>query len=264
MRNLTLGQYLPRDSVIHRLDPRSKFLFFLVLVSFFILFNSIETHLAGLLVLFILMIMAKLHLVNLLTLVRTFRLFFYITFLVHLIFTPAEGGYQWHWFSVSLEGAWNGLLFSLRLFLLVFSGALLTWTTQPIEFTNALERFLEPLNRRGIPVRNFTLMMMIALRFIPTMIDEIENTRKAQLARGARFGGGLLKRIKALLPLIIPLFAQSFRRAETLSLALEVRAYTPDHPRTYYKPLKYHTGDWILTLLTGSLLTGLVYFKMTF
>ncbi|MBN2542775.1 energy-coupling factor transporter transmembrane protein EcfT [bacterium] len=262
MKNISLGKYIPGDSIIHKMDPRSKVVSFFVIILFFILFNRIVSHIAGFVILLLIMFIAGLSMKNLLGLLKTFRLFFYITFLVHLLFTEGEGGYSWLWFNVSFHGAYNGLLFSLRLFLLLFSGALLTWTTQPMEFTNSLEKMLSPLKLFKVPVRDFSLMMMIALRFIPTMLDEIEITKRAQMARGAKFEGGLFKKIKSLVPLIIPLFAQSFRRAETLALALEARAYTSDHERTYYKPLHFNAFDWVVTLGSCFCLLFFLYVKM--
>jgi energy-coupling factor transport system permease protein len=243
MSQIAIGQYIPGNSIIHRLDPRAKLLF--VFAFMFVIFFANNAPTYGLLYLFCLVmiglsrISAKLFLGAmkpvLFLIVLTSCLHLLLThggrpILITPIFTVYEGGVQ------------QAIFISSRFLILVVTASLLSFTTSSIDLTDALERLLNPLKRIRVPVHELALMMSIALRFIPTLWEETEKIKKAQIARGAELeSGNLFKRLKSYIPIFIPLFLSAFRRAEELALAMESRAYRGGVGRTKYR---LHTYSW--------------------
>jgi energy-coupling factor transport system permease protein len=185
------------------------------------------------------------------TILRNLRPFIYLflfTFCLHSLLTPGKPIETLRVFNVAptAEGAREGAFFLLRLAFLVITASLLSLTTAPIELADGLERLLRPFSRIGFPAHEMTMMTMIALRFIPTLIDETERLKKAQLARGASFEGGLLTKAKRLLPLLVPLFLSAFRKADTLALAMEVRGYSGGEGRTSFTVLQFKRRDYLV------------------
>ncbi len=261
LRDITLGQYVATDSPVHRLDPRTKFLlvFLLmlaVLVSHEFLFYALVT---GFLVAVTLLAKLPGRLV-----LRNFRPFFWLVLLtvcLHIFFTRTGtvlfclGAVQ-----VTSEGVAKGVFFSYRLLILIVTAALLTLTTSPMELVDGIEKLLKPFQRIRVPSHELAMMTSIALRFIPTLVDEAERLRKAQLARGASFSGGPLRRIKSLLPLVVPLFVSAFHRADQLAVAMESRCYQGGEGRTSFKELKLHRPDLLsLGVVFLLLVTGVVW-----
>ena len=195
-------------------------------------------------------ILAKLNPVLLLKNLRAFWVLFLLTFFVHALFTPGRIIWRIPWVTlyVTEEGFYYGIFYSLRLGILISLANLLTLTTSPMDLTDALERFLKPFRRFGVPSHEIGMMFSISLRFIPILIDEAERIRKAQLSRGARHEGNIFHKIRSIVPLIIPLFLSAFRRAHDLALAMDARCYQGGANRTSYYLLKFKKIDGLAFL----------------
>ncbi|NGQ97216.1 energy-coupling factor transporter transmembrane protein EcfT [Brevibacillus sp. SYP-B805] len=248
VQNVAIGQYVPGDSFVHRLDPRSKLLFVVFFALLVFLANNPLTYAILLLFLAIAVAASQIpasFLVNGLKPVWFILLF---TVLLHLLMT--KGGtvlFRWGWLSIEEEGVRQAIYVSLRLGLLVLGGSLLTLTTSPIDLTDGMERLFSPLKRVGVPVHEIALMLSIALRFIPTLLEETDKIMKAQMARGADLETGhMLKRAKNIIPVVIPLFISAFRRAEELALAMEARGYRGGEGRTRLRQLAFSWRDGVL------------------
>lgn len=233
--DITIGQYLPGNSVIHKLDPRVKIL--LLIVSIVILFvaNNLAAFaflvLVTLLYIWLTKIPFKLY-------VRGLRPLFIIicfTAVINLFTGSGEPLVTFWIFKITSAGIQNAVSMVVRIMLLVITTTMLTYTTSPVVLTSGVERLLSPLAKIKIPVHEFSMMITIALRFIPTLLEETEKIINAQKARGADFeSGGLIKRAKALIPILIPLFVSAFRRADELAVAMECRCYTGGENRTHF------------------------------
>ena len=245
LENITLGQYIPGNSPLHRMDPRAKILLTVLLITAVFLAGSFISY--GILFLFVAGA-AYLSKVNLKFIVKGVKPIFYIillTFFINLFFNGGQTVLiKWGFLTITKEGLLSATFMALRLILLVFSTQLLTLTTSPIALTDGLERLLKPLAKIGFPAHELAMMMSIALRFIPTLMEETDKIMKAQMARGADFeSGNLLNRAKAMLPLLVPLFVSAFRRADELALAMEARCYRGGDNRTRMKVLKFTQVD---------------------
>lgn len=245
MRNLLLGQYVYRKSFVHSLDPRTKLLATLALMTG--LMATRHPLGLGLYCAFWLFTVRQSRLPLSLTLrnVRAFTWLLLLTFLAQVFFTSGRILFEVPYLGldVTAQGLENGALYALRLALLIAYAALLTLTTSPIELADALERLLRPLQRLRVPVRDLVMMMTLSLRFIPILLDEAERIRMAQLSRGARFTGSFRARIQGVVPLVVPLFISAFRRAEELALAMEARCYHGGTNRTTYRELVFRPRD---------------------
>ncbi|WP_026678070.1 energy-coupling factor transporter transmembrane component T family protein [Fictibacillus gelatini] len=248
LENVIIGQYVPGRSILHRLDPRSKLISVFLFVFIVFLANNWVTY--GLLGLFtaVAIVVSQVPLRFLYKGLRPILIIVLFTFALHIFMT--KGGallFQFGWLKIYEQGVVQGSFISFRLIFLVLVTSLLTLTTTPIDITDGLEQLLGPLKRIKLPVHEFALMMSIALRFIPTLLKETEKIMKAQMARGVEFTSGPIKeRIKAFIPLLVPLFISSFKRAEELALAMEARGYRGGEGRTKLRILKWGMGDSIL------------------
>jgi energy-coupling factor transport system permease protein len=245
-KGLVLGQYVPVDSAVHRLDPRTKILATVFLLA--LLFALREF--AGLAVLTaFLAVVALIARIGFRYLLRGLRpLLWLLVFAVVLqVFFGEPGGHpvaEWGPVVVTRENLSQAAFYGWRLLLLVLDTTLMTLVTSPMEFTDGLERLLRPLRRVGVPAHDLAMMMTIALRFIPTLLEEAERIMKAQMARGAEFArGSLPARARALLPLLVPLFVSAFRRADALAVAMEARCYRGGEQRTRMRALELHIRD---------------------
>lgn len=258
--SMIIGQYVPGNSLIHKLDPRTKLIviFFYVIVVFFA--NNAASY--GLLSAFVLISLINTRIPIRYILKGLTPIWFLIlfTFILHLFVTKdGEVIYQIFNFKIYSGGVQQGLMISLRFGLLIFMTSLLTLTTTPIEITDAIEALLFPLNKVKFPVHELALMMSISLRFIPTLMQETDKISKAQASRGVDFRTGPIKeRIKAIVPLLVPLFISAFKRAEELAMAMESRGYQGGEGRSKLRELKFHVKDYLIfglfVLLTISLL----------
>lgn len=246
MKNITLGQYYPSNSAIHRADPRVKLIVALLLIVTSFICNSALSF-AGLLALIItLIIVSKIPFKIILRAIRPLMIILIFTMLINILWTSGEYLLVEFWIiKIYAEGIKNAVYMLIRIFsLIVGSTVLVTYTTTPISLTDAIESLLSPLKKIKIPVHDFAMMMTIALRFIPTLVDETEKIMAAQKARGADFSSGsLIKRAKALIPILIPLFVSSFRRADELATAMECRCYRGGEGRTRLKVQKCSGAD---------------------
>ncbi len=244
LRDITLGQYYQTDSVIHRLDPRVKLVTTLCyIISLFIVDNWIGYVIAGI---FLLMVI-KLSKVPFKFMVRGMKsIVFLLVFaaVFNLFLTPGEPVLEFWKLSITKEGIRLALLMAVRLVFLIMGSSVMTLTTTPNNLTDALEKLLGPLRVLKVPVHEIAMMMSIALRFIPILLEETDKIMKAQIARGADFeSGNLIKKVKSMVPLLVPLFISAFRRANDLAMAMEARCYRGGEHRTKMKPLVYKKRD---------------------
>ena len=259
LKDITLGQYYPGDTLVHRLDPRTKLILTLIYIA--ALFTAIVYAGYALVVLFLAVsiLISRIRLRNILSGLKPLIVIVLITGILNLFYTKGEHLLVHFWrISIYWEGVETAVFMALRIMLLITGTLLLTYTTSPLQLTDGLESLLNPLKKIHVPVHELAMMMSIALRFIPTLIEETDKIMSAQRARGADFEtGGLIAKAKAMLPLLIPLFVSAFRRADELATAMESRCYHGGEGRTRMKQLSMARRDWI-ALAAGVLLLALV------
>ena len=261
LKDITLGQYFPGTSLAHRLDPRTKLLLTVIYIVALFCAKSFFSYLLIALVLFT---GIKVSGVAPKALVRGLKPILFIicfTAVLNLFYTPGETLASFWIFKITKEGIFTAFFMVLRITMLIMGTFLLTYTTSPIALTDGMEALLGPLKRVRVPVHELAMMMSIALRFIPTLIEETDKIMSAQKARGADFeSGSLVQRAKALIPLLVPLFISAFRRADELATAMECRCYHGGEGRTRMKQLHYRPGDLLFMLgaLALAVLTGVL------
>ena len=258
LKDITLGQYFPGNTVIHRLDPRTKLLFtILYIVALF----SAKGGLAYAILFATLCACIAISRIKPQTILRGMRPILFIiilTAVLNIFYTPGDPIWQWKFLKITVEGLWAAFFMVLRISFLITCTFMLTYTTSPIMLTDGLEKLLGPLKKLHVPVHELSMMMSIALRFIPTLIEETDKIMSAQKARGADFDtGNLFQKAKALVPLLVPLFISAFRRAEELATAMECRCYHGGEGRTRLRQLRFQASD-IAALLFGGALVALV------
>ena len=247
LKDITLGQYFPGNSLLHRFDPRSKILFTVFYIAAIFLCRWVVSY--GFVLAVLLVFIAISHVKPKVFLKGMKPVVFIVIFtaILNLFYTGGHVLWSYGIFKITEEGLWKAGFMVLRILMLICCTLLLTYTTSPILLTDGLERLLRPLKRFGFPVHELSMMMSIALRFIPTLIQETDKIISAQKARGADFdSGNLIQKAKALIPILIPLLISSFRRAEELAIAMECRCYHGDEGRTSLRQLKMAPRDWVL------------------
>ncbi len=256
LKNITLGQYYPAESVVHRLDPRVKIVLLIAFVAAVFLVPNLSGFVLIALYLALACKLSKLPVKLLIKSIKPLRFILIFTFILNLFFTGGTTELLNLGFAVlTKEGLLNAIRYSLRLVFLVLGSSLLTLTTQPVTLTDGLERLLSPLKVIHFPAHEMAMMMTIALRFIPTLLEEADKIMKAQSARGSDFETGrLLERVKAMVPLLVPLFVSAFRRAGDLAMAMEARCYHGGEGRTRLHVLKMQKNDWIAIGATAVLI----------
>ncbi len=259
LKDITLGQYFPGNSVIHRLDPRSKLIWVvLYIVALFVA----EWFVSYALMAVVLCACIAISQVPVKSLIRGLKPVLFIlvfTGVLNLFYTPGEPIWQWWIFKITVEGIYTAFFMVLRITMLIMGTFLLTYTTSPITLTDGLETLLNPLKKIKVPVHELSMMMSIALRFIPTLIEETDKIMSAQKARGADFeNGSLIQKAKAMVPLLVPLFISAFRRADELAVAMECRCYHGGEGRTKLKVLRYQRIDFV-ALTLGTLMLVAVF-----
>lgn len=263
MQNIIIGQYVPGQSFIHKLDPRAKLLTaFLFVIIVFLANNWLTYALLGGFTL-IAVFVSRLPLRYIYNGLKPILLVIILTFLLH-VFLTKEGPllFDLGFLEVYEGGVKQGVFISLRLLFLIMITSLLTLTTTPIDITVGIETLLGPMKKIGLPVHEFALMMSIALRFIPTLLEETEKIMKAQSARGAQFSTGPIKeRLKSIVPLLVPLFVSAFKRAEDLAMAMEARGYRGGEGRTSIRLLKWSGKDTMLFIILLILSIGLLLLR---
>ena len=260
LKDITLGQYFPGNSLIHKMDPRTKLLFLvayivaLFLASGWIAYGVMFAFLA------IIIAISRIPLKSIVSGMKPLILILVFTGLLNLFFTAGETVLiHWWVITITMEGVVRAVFMVLRILMLISCTFLLTYTTSPIALTDGLESLLGPLKKLHLPVHELSMMMCIALRFIPTLIEETDKIMSAQKARGADFeSGNLIQRVKALVPILVPLFISSFRRADELATAMECRCYHGGDGRTKMKLLRYKRRDYLAFLAALMLLAGAI------
>ena len=261
LNDVTFGQYYPTQSFVHRLDPRLKLLFLIAYIVMLFVANSFYGLALSALILIIAIIASRVPVLSVLRSIKGIIFILIFTSVLNVFFHGGEGDPLWQWGIIRIYA--EGLIFAgfltLRLFFLVMGSALLTLTTTPVSLTDGIESLLYPLTWIKVPVRALALIMSIALRFIPTLMDETNRIISAQKARGASFDtGNVFKRVKAVIPVLIPLLISAFRRAEELGDAMDVRCYSSSEKRTKYKKLKFTLRDLIASFFGAVLIAGVI------
>ena len=258
LKDITLGQYFPGNTVIHRLDPRTKI--WMVIFYIVALFTA-KWFVSYAVMLVFLIVAVRISKVAVSTILRGMKpliIIIILTGLLNIFYTQGEPLVKVWIFTITKEGILNAFFMIIRILMLVTGTFLLTYTTSPIALTDALEIMLSPLKKIKVPVHELSMMMCIALRFIPTLIEETDKIISAQKARGADFEtGSLIRRAKALIPILVPLFISAFRRADELAVAMECRCYHGLEGRTRMKQLRYGWQDGV-TLAIGLLMIVVV------
>ena len=250
LKDITLGQFFPGNSPLHRMDPRTKLIGIVLYIVALFLAKGIVTYLLMFGILATLIAISRVPLKSIVRGMKPVVFILIFTAVLNLLYTPGEH-VLWHWWilTITLEGIRTAIFMVVRIIMLITATFLLTYTTSPILLTDGIEHLLRPLKRIRVPVHELAMMMSIALRFIPTLIEETDKIMSAQRARGADFDtGNLFQKAKALVPLLVPLFVSSFRRADELAVAMECRCYHGGDGRTRLKELHY-TGKDICVLI---------------
>jgi len=264
LKDITLGQYFPGNTIVHRLDPRTKLILTIVYIVVLFLASKFIAYAFIFVVLTLCVTASKTKPKALLRGLRPILLIVALTAVLNLLFTPSEEYlFQWKFIKISVEGIENASKMVARLLMLISGTFLLTYTTSPLALTAGLESLLSPLKKIRFPVHELSMMMSIALRFIPTLIEETDKIMNAQKARGANFEtGGILKRAKAFLPILIPLFISAFRRADELAEAMEARCYHGGEGRTRMKQLLLLPADYIALSLGAAAIAAVVMINL--
>lgn len=245
LRDITIGQYYPADSVIHKLDPRVKLLAVLIYVISLFTFRSIWGFAVITAALLGMIALSKVPFRFMVKGLKAIVIILIITAVFNLFLTPGEVLLEFWKLKITKEGLKSAVFMAVRLIYLILGTSTLTLTTTPNQLTDGMEKALAPLNKIRVPVHEIAMMMSIALRFIPILIEETDKIMKAQIARGADFeSGNLMKKAKAMVPLLVPLFISAFRRANDLAMAMEARCYNGGSGRTKMKPLRYKKADY--------------------
>ncbi|MBE5796020.1 MAG: energy-coupling factor transporter transmembrane protein EcfT [Clostridiales bacterium] len=260
MKNITLGQYYPVDSWVHRLDPRTKILLTIAMIVAVFMVHSLVGYAIVLGFIYLSARMSKIPFRMLVKGVKALRFILILTFLMNLFFSSGETLLvEWGVIRITQEGLSQAIHYSLRLVFLVMGTSLMTLTTSPIALSDGIELLLSPLKKIHFPAHELAMMMSIALRFIPTLMEEADKIMKAQMARGADFeSGNLLARAKAMVPLLVPLFVSAFRRAGDLAMAMESRCYHGGENRTRLRVLRITRNDWIAAACVAALIALIV------
>lgn len=263
LRDMTLGQYYQTDSVIHRLDPRVKVGGTLLYIISVFIYQNVWGYLLAAVFLGIVIKLSKVPFRFMVRGMRAILFILLITVVFNLFLTPGEVVFSVWKFEITKEGIKSAVFMALRLSFLIIGSSVMTLTTTPNNLTDGMEKMLSPLKVIKVPVHEVAMMMSIALRFIPILVEETDKIMKAQIARGADFeSGNIFKRAKALVPILVPLFISAFRRANDLAMAMEARCYRGGDGRTKMKPLIYKKRDFIaylvlLVYLVSKVLVGI-------
>ena len=252
LRDITLGQYMPGSTPVHKLDPRMKIILTILYIAIIFCVSSPLWYVIPLLYVLLAVKLSGLKPKHLLKSIKPLRFLLILTFVLNLFFSTGETIWlQLGFLKITQEGFLTAVHFGMRLVFLVAGTSLLTLTTSPIALSDGIEMLLKPLKVIHFPAHELAMMMTIALRFIPTLIEEADKIMKAQMARGADFeSGNLLKRAKAMIPLLVPLFVSAFRRAGDLAMAMEARCYHGGEGRTRLRVLRYAMNDLYALLIT--------------
>lgn len=252
LRDITIGQYFPGNSLIHRLDPRFKIVITLVYILMLFTGSSVICLSVGALYTIMAVLLSKIPVKMFVKSIRPLMPFLLLTAVLNVLFiSGGEVYFKWHFIKITSDGVSMSVFMIIRIVLLIMGSSLLTYTTSPITLTDAIERLLSPLKKIKLPVHELAMMMSIALRFIPTLIEETDKIMSAQKARGAEIDtGSLVVRAKNMVAILVPLFISAFRRADELATAMECRCYSGGNGRTRLRQLKSAGRDYIAIVVT--------------
>ncbi len=263
LKDITLGQYFPGDTIVHRLDPRTKLIWVILYIVALFCAKSYVSYALVAVVLILMLCLSHIRLGVIVKGLKPLLIIIVLTGLLNLFYTQGTPLVSFWIFTITREGVRNAVFMIARIVMLIFGTFLLTYTTSPIALTDALELLLGPLKRIGLPVHELAMMMCIALRFIPTLISETDKIISAQKARGADFeSGNLLRRAKALIPILVPLFISAFRRADELAVAMEARCYRGGEGRTRMKQLVMQLRDYIALALGAAFVAAVIVLRV--
>ncbi|MEG0614235.1 MAG: energy-coupling factor transporter transmembrane component T [Oscillospiraceae bacterium] len=259
LKDITIGQYFPGKSIIHRIDPRFKIIITALFITMLFCASDMWGLLVGILFLIMVLLLSKIPVKMVLKGLKPLIPIIIFTSILNLFFIDGDVVVKFWIFKITDNGIETAIFMVIRIISLIAGTSLLTYTTSPIVLTDAIERLMSPLKKIKVPVHELAMMMTIALRFIPTLIEETDKIMSAQKARGADLeSGGLIKRAKALIPILIPLFVSAFRRAEELALAMECRCYHGGEGRTRLKQLKSGGKDYVALIISLGFLAGII------
>lgn len=260
--SFSFGHYIPGDSFIHRMDPRAKMLCSLLLIAGVMFIKTRVMFGAAAVIYGFLLLLTRVRVGYLLRILRPVFYLILFTALINLFFIPGETIFSLGILRITREGLSYSVTFGVRLLFIIITTSVVTLTTSPTALTDGLERLLRPLKRAGVPAQELAMMMTLALRFIPTLAEELDKIRKAQLSRGADFTqGNLVHRSKLAISLLVPLFVSAFRRADDLSVAMEARGYRVGEPRTRLKELRFGLRDAAAVAIAGMMLGVAIIFR---
>jgi energy-coupling factor transport system permease protein len=259
IRDITIGQYYPEYSIIHKLDPRLKIIITLAYIASLFIIGGFAGYIIVFAAVAAVIAASKVPVRFILRGLKPIMIIIIFTFTLNMLMTNGHVLWQWHFIRITEEGLYNAIFMALRLTFLIVGTSLLTLTTKPMKLTDGIESLLVPFKKLGAPTHELAMMMTIALRFIPTLLEETDKIMKAQQARGADFeSGSLLRRAKALIPLLVPLFVGAFRIAQDLAMAMEARCYRGGEGRTKLNPLKFKSRDLVATIITLAYLASII------
>ena len=261
--NISLGQYLPGNSVVHRLDPRTKIFLMAIYIAIVFVVKTLPVFVLPVVLLIAIFAFAQVPASYFFSSLKPMKWLLVFMFVINLFATQGSTvWFEWKFIKLTQEAVEQAVYITLRLVLLVAGTSILTLTTSPIALTDGLEKLMSPLRKLHFPAHELAMMMTIALRFIPTLMEETDRIQKAQMARGADFeSGNIFQRAKSMIPVLVPLFVSAFRRADELAMAMESRCYHGGEGRTRMRELHFHLRDLIATLLLLIVLTGIVVWE---
>jgi energy-coupling factor transport system permease protein len=263
IKDITIGQYIPGESFVHKMDPRAKILLSFAYIIGLFLVTNFKGYIFIVAFVALAILSAKLPFKYIYKGLKPILILILITALLNIFMLDGKTKiFVWKFITIYKEGVITAALMVLRLIFLIVGTSIITLTTSPIELTDGIEKLLNPFKRFGMPAHELAMMMTIALRFIPTLMDETDKIMKAQMARGADFeSGNIIKKAKSLIPLLVPLFISSFRRADELAMAMEARCYRGGEGRTRMKVLKLTYRDTIGTIVTSLFISICIWSK---
>ena len=265
IKDITLGQFFPGNSVIHKIDPRVKILLIIAYIVFLFVANNFVSLGFMVLVTVAIVLLTKIPVKMYFKGLKAIMFIILFTSVLNMFYGSGEPIWQWGFLKITLNGISNAVFISIRIVALIFISCVLTYTTSPTDLTDTLERLMKPLTVFHIKVHEIAMMMTIALRFVPTLLEETDKIMNAQKARGANMdSGGLIKRVKAMMPVLVPLLVSSFNRAYELAVAMECRCYRGGAGRTRMKVLKAETKDAVAVAVSVFVLAGVIVCNVMF
>ncbi len=265
LKDITLGQYFPGSSIVHRIDPRFKIIITIIFIAMLFIGNNPVCLEVGAVFSIMAVVLSKIPFKMILKSLKPIVMVLVITSLLNLfLITGGHPLFEWKFIKITEQGVYTSVFMIVRIILLIAGTSLLTYTTSPIALTDAIERLLSPLKKVKLPVHDLAMMMTIALRFVPTLIEETDKIMSAQKARGVDMDGGNIKdKIKAIIPIIIPLFISAVRRAGELATAMECRCYNGGEGRTKMRQLRCSASDFVALGMSMLFMAAVIFVNIT-